>query len=218
MSIEKKSELQNATKQVIKLHGKVTKGIRFVLGNAIAIGEILCRQKKALPHGDFTLWITKELPFSDRAARNYMRLYRNKDMLKTENVSVLTDAYKLLTAPKTADDDQETAIDDSIKNIKALVEEILPKILEKYDTDDEFRRGTIEDAINAKLVTDQDVIESAMQFLGEREAYDGQIAVAIIRAMLFRQIYVLAQEIPQNGHNGAFSGTESKNSGQKDIG
>jgi len=226
MSIQKKSELQNATKQVIELHGKVKNGIRFVLDRAIAIGEILCRQKEVLPHGEFTSWITKELPFTDRAARNYMRLYRNKNMLKTENVSVLSDAYKLLVAPKTADDDQETDIDNAVKNVKAFVKEIQPQILELYDTDYEFRRGNIEDATNAKLVTDQDVIESAIQFLGGKEAYDSQIAVALIRAMLFREIYAIVkktneirpyQEIPQNGHNGEFKCIESTNTNQRVV-
>jgi len=226
MSIQKKSELQNATKQVIELHGKVKNGIRFVLDRAIAIGEILCRQKEVLPHGEFTSWITKELPFTDRAARNYMRLYRNKNMLKTENVSVLSDAYKLLAAPTTADDNQETDIDNAVKNVKAFVKEIQPQILELYDTDYEFRRGNIEDAFNAKLVTDQDVIESATQFLEGQKAYDSLIAVALIRAMLLREIYAIVkktneirpyQEIPQNGHNGEFKCIESTNTNQRVV-
>ncbi len=226
MSIQKKSELQNATKQVIKLHGKVKNGIRFVLDGAIAIGEILCRQKEVLPHGEFTSWITKELPFTDRAARNYMRLYRNKNMLKTENVSVLSDAYKLLVAPKTADDEQETDIDNAVKNVKAFVKEIQPQILERYDTDEEFRRGTIEDAFNAKIVTNEDVTESVMQFLRGHKAYDSQIAVALIRAMLLREIYAIVkdtnairpyQEIPQNGHNGDFKCIESTNTSQRVV-
>ncbi len=122
-----------------------------------------------------------------------MKLFANKDMLINANVSHLGQAYKLLTEPKTANDNQETDIDNAVKNVKAFVKEIQPQILELYDTDEEFRRGTIEDAFNAKIITEQDMAESAMKFLGEKETNDAHIAVAIIRAMLLREIYKIAR-------------------------
>ena len=40
------------------------------------------------------------LPFTDRTARNYMRMYHERDRLKTETVSDLTGAYKLIEHKK----------------------------------------------------------------------------------------------------------------------
>lgn len=46
-------------------------------GNAIiAIGERLIEAKEQLPHGDWLPWLTEQVDFSERTARNFMRLAR----------------------------------------------------------------------------------------------------------------------------------------------
>jgi hypothetical protein len=83
-------------REITRLHGELCGYLRLSLDNAIRIGELLTEQKDSLPHGDFSAWVDENLPFTDRTARNYMRLYRERDRLKTETVSVLTEGYRLL--------------------------------------------------------------------------------------------------------------------------
>ena len=84
------------------LHGEIVGHLKTSIEKAIRIGELLTEQKASLRHGEFTPWIEGNLPFTDRTARNYMRLHRKKDRLKTETVSDLKSAYKLLAAPDTS--------------------------------------------------------------------------------------------------------------------
>lgn len=86
--------------KIISLHAEIAGHFRQSLEKAIRIGELLSEQKAVLKHGEFTAWITRNLPFTDRTARSYMRVYENRDRLKTESVSDLTTAYRLLAAPQ----------------------------------------------------------------------------------------------------------------------
>jgi len=85
--------------EIGRLHIEVLSCVKVGLETAIRIGELLTQQKEKLGHGYFTRWINANLPFTDRTARNYMRLYEGRDRLKTETVSVLTEGYKLLAFP-----------------------------------------------------------------------------------------------------------------------
>lgn len=91
---------KNRIQEIVSLHQEIGEHLKLSLKKAIKIGKLLTEQKENLRHGEFTPWIKVNLPFTDRTARNYMRLYREKARLKTETVSVLTDAYRLLTEPK----------------------------------------------------------------------------------------------------------------------
>ncbi|HUU15853.1 MAG TPA: DUF3102 domain-containing protein [Sedimentisphaerales bacterium] len=123
-------ELQDATRQIKDMHGVVTDGVRVVFENAINIGEILCQQKKKLPHGEFTKWVDGNLPFTMRAAQNYMKLSNNKDMLINANVSHLGQAYKLLVEPKQTDNDLEKLLFDCYKELE--FEQGLQPLIDKY--------------------------------------------------------------------------------------
>lgn len=82
--------------EITNLHGEIAMCLKIGMEKAIRIGELLTEQKGKLGHGYFGLWIANKLPFTDRTARNYMKVYAERDRLKTETISVLTDAYKLL--------------------------------------------------------------------------------------------------------------------------
>lgn len=84
--------------EIARLHTEVLSCVKVGLETAIRIGELLTQQKEKLGHGYFTRWINANLPFTDRTARNYMRLYEGRDKLKAETVSVLTEGYKLLAS------------------------------------------------------------------------------------------------------------------------
>jgi hypothetical protein len=86
--------------RIVALHNEVTSHLKMSLQKAIEVGELLTEQKQSLNHGDFTPWIKDNLPFTEKTAQNYMRLHRERDRLKTETVSDLKSAYKLLSAPE----------------------------------------------------------------------------------------------------------------------
>lgn len=88
--------------EIRRLHGEIIDAARTTLDKALRIGELLADVKESLPHGQFGPWCAAHLPFTDRTARNYLRLHRERDRLKTETVSDLGEAYRLIagTAPR----------------------------------------------------------------------------------------------------------------------
>ncbi|MHC4397402.1 MAG: DUF3102 domain-containing protein [Planctomycetota bacterium] len=84
---------------------------------AIRLGKLLTEQKGSMQHGEFTPWIEANLEFSDRTARYYMGFYRNRHLLKTEMVSDMKEARKLLSAPAT---DLSKKLEQRFKEAKKL--------------------------------------------------------------------------------------------------
>jgi len=115
-----KLEKSIATK-IIALHNEVNDAFKLTLDKAIEIGELLIEQRKELKHGEFLSWVKDNLPFTDRTARNYIKLFNNKDKLITETVSDLSSAYKLLTPPKSASDDWHQFIMEVHKRTKEIL-------------------------------------------------------------------------------------------------
>lgn len=85
--------------QVNRLHTENEHLLRRGLQNAIDAGRILSDVKAKLPHGQFGNWCAENLAFSNRTARRYMKVYQNRDQLA--GAADLTDAYRLLSEPKT---------------------------------------------------------------------------------------------------------------------
>lgn len=92
------THLLDKKKQLATLHSEVMASLRTSLEKAIQIGEILAEVKRTLPHGEFTPFLAT-LPFSDRTARNYIGVYNNRKMIKTEGLSDLNQVYEFLKAP-----------------------------------------------------------------------------------------------------------------------
>lgn len=95
---------QNFVDEMIRLHDELTGLFQQSLDKAICLGELLIQQKVALDHGQFGNWVRENLPFTVRTAQNYMRICSEKDRLKCETVSHLTEAYSLLAEPKIDDE------------------------------------------------------------------------------------------------------------------
>ena len=92
---------KSRVEEITVLQAEVERDLRQTLQKVFRIGELLTEQKGNLKHGEFTKWVEDNLPSTDRTARNYMRAYKNRDKLKTENVSDLGATYRLmLEAPK----------------------------------------------------------------------------------------------------------------------
>ena len=101
---------REAVEEIITLHNGIAGHLRASLQDAIRIGELLVEQKRRLPHGEFTAWIRQHLPFTPRSARNYMMLHEKREQLKTENVSALGEAYRLLRAPQDPPESKDPAV------------------------------------------------------------------------------------------------------------
>jgi len=116
----------NRVQEIIQLHNQLGSYLRLGLSNAIRIGQLLTEQKDNLSYGEFTPWVRDNLPFTDRTARNYMRVYRERDRLRTENVSVLTEGYKLLTGGQ----DRDIELPGDLMELKSRALELESRELE----------------------------------------------------------------------------------------
>ena len=100
MEIKTMAEIErNRINEIVNLHSEIEGLLKLSLDKAIRIGELLYEQKANLKHGEYIPWIKTNLPFTERTGQNYMRLYDNREKLKNESVSHLTDGYKLLQRP-----------------------------------------------------------------------------------------------------------------------
>ncbi len=91
-------EDKTVTNEIIGLHNELNGFAMLCLEKAIRIGELLTEQKKRLGHGNYTGWVNANMPFSERTASNYMRLYIHRD--KLQNTDNISDAYLILGRAK----------------------------------------------------------------------------------------------------------------------
>lgn len=126
-----KSDIElNRIQKIVELHEEIKSLMVSGLEKAFTIGQLLIEQKEGMPHGEFIPWIEKNLLFGERTARNYIKVYKNREMLKRKAISDLNSAY-LFLREETKQDGQlktgelyelakttaEKVIDDTKKNI-----------------------------------------------------------------------------------------------------
>ena len=169
--------------EITELHNDIAGHLQQSLDKAIRIGELLAEQKQSLKHGEFTSWIAAHLPFTDRTARNYMRLHENREKLKTETVSDLTSAYKLLTAPK--EPVQHTYSKDAEAVIRAL--------RDKYDIDRIVNDLTHIDYMG--IISQSTNIQGLLNLIDKMDTYQSNLALFGID--IDRHIGMLLREIDQ---------------------
>jgi hypothetical protein len=85
--------------EIVLLHTELTGLAGTVLEKAQRIGQLLVEVREKIGHGQWLPWLKKNVPFTDRSARNYVAVYEHRDRIKLESVSDLTSAYKMLAAP-----------------------------------------------------------------------------------------------------------------------
>src|SRR5471030_2767354 len=90
---EKKIKFENLTedeqqqKQLENLKYKILECKKNIENNIYSIGLYLSGVKEQLPHGEFGKWIEVNLGFTERTARNYMKVYKFKeDFMTCENI------------------------------------------------------------------------------------------------------------------------------------
>jgi hypothetical protein len=92
--------------ELLNLHCEVMDAAKMTLTKAMRMGEILGGFKQTVGHGNWLRWLEENVPFSERTARNYIRVYVHQTEIKSETISDLTDAYRLLAEPKDATEEQ----------------------------------------------------------------------------------------------------------------
>jgi Protein of unknown function (DUF3102) len=90
---------QSTVEEINRLHGELQGLAVNALDQAIRIGELLFDMKRSLEHGKWLSWLHCNVSFSERTARNYMRVFQERARLKSANVADLTAAYLELDKP-----------------------------------------------------------------------------------------------------------------------
>ena len=73
---------------------------KTALEKAIEAGTLLRKCKASLAHGTWLPWLEENFAFTDRTARNWMRISEASASGKLETVSDLSEAYRIATEPK----------------------------------------------------------------------------------------------------------------------
>jgi hypothetical protein len=104
---------ESAAAEVNRLHGEICDTARTTVEKAIRIGQLLAEQKGHLKHGEWLPWLDANVTFTDRTARNYLRVFENREQLKLENVSDLAGAYAAMLPQKAAESLQAAPPDEA---------------------------------------------------------------------------------------------------------
>jgi Protein of unknown function (DUF3102) len=92
----KNNDEQRDIAEINELHRELQELAIGALDRAVRIGELLSKAKSRAPHGQWLSWLAANVAFSERTARNYMRVFENQDKLKSANVADLAEAYQML--------------------------------------------------------------------------------------------------------------------------
>jgi hypothetical protein len=162
--------------EIARLQEQIVCSARTSLEKAIRIGELLSGIRAATPHGSWGELCRTSLPFTERTARNYMRLFDQRERLKSETVSDLSDAYRLLSGcDQTSVEDAESCVGDIKRSIQRLLESIaqLLEIRESRLYAPEF--ASFEDFLEIGCNTPPALFERRLQWcINFREAQEGR--------------------------------------------
>lgn len=132
---------QTSADEIRKLHGELLEAARTTLDKAIRIGQLLKGVRASLAHGEWLPWCERNLPFTARTASNYVRVFEDRDRLKSETVSDLTDAYAFLAAPELEPLTPEEAAE--LARLETRIEKGLAELR---------RQGFTDEQISAQLI------------------------------------------------------------------
>ena len=80
--------------QINEEHTAIIESYKHTVEHAIKAGELLTRVKDMCKHGEFLLIVNSKFSFSERTARNYMKVFEHSS--KTATLADLQSAYKLI--------------------------------------------------------------------------------------------------------------------------
>lgn len=121
-------------------HADVAETAAFEIGEQLntqmrafnEIGRLLCEVKSKLAHGQWTSWLAHEIPFSERAAQNYMSIHlylgdqfaslqhlKQSTVLKIASRNVPEAARKTIIETATKDNLDDDAVCELVSDAKA---------------------------------------------------------------------------------------------------
>jgi hypothetical protein len=96
--------LSDCATEANTLHTLIAGYARKSVEYAIRLGGILIRAKASVAHGEWMPWAADNLQFDLRTAERYVAVYENREQIKIESVSNLTEAYRAISNPKLGTD------------------------------------------------------------------------------------------------------------------
>ncbi len=113
---------RDTVSRINTLHQELLGLARTSLEKALELGQLLSEAKASLEHGQWLPWLANNIRFSERTVQNYLRIYKNRDLLKSEGVADLSEAYAKLL-PK----EQESVYEAETSGFKSATFADLPK-------------------------------------------------------------------------------------------
>lgn len=184
-------------------------------GNAIlGIGQRLIEAKAMLPHGDWLPWLTEQVEFSERTARNFMRLAR-----EWTNRQALADlgAAKALTLLALPPEERERfmaenhVVDGEEKSVIDMTSRELEKAVKERDealrTAEEARAAAdAAEQARVKMESDMAVLKELHQSAQAAEAHSREElakAQAELKALQEKPVEVAVMEVDQDALDNA---------------
>jgi len=116
----KSNSLTELANRIRGYHETVRQILKSAVEHAMATGDLLIEAKAQLDHGQWSPWLREHCEMSERTARLYMRLAKNREAIEAyEDVANLTlnAAVRLLASPK-EDEKQDDLRDEAADKIE----------------------------------------------------------------------------------------------------
>ena len=123
--------------KINKAHADAWRSFRAGLTQAIEAGTLLIEAKEKNGHGGWLLWLKDNVDFSDRMARNYMRLAKHQDKFGANSATVADLAVREAIA----------SISNEQQRLARLPAPVVSEVLAKT-TDDDQLKGALRYAEN----------------------------------------------------------------------
>lgn len=144
----------------------------------IGIGKRLIEAKEMLPHGEWTPWLEERVEFSERSARNFMKLAREWTNRQTLAVLGASKALALLALPPEERDafiEEGHVVDGEEKRVEDMSARELKKALQERDEARRAAEAAQADAqaaekSRAKMEADMKVLKEIHRSAQEGEA------------------------------------------------
>jgi hypothetical protein len=119
----KSNSLAELAECIRATHEVVRQALKMGVENAMATGDLLIEAKAQIDHGDWTPWLREHCKMSERTARLYMRLAKNREVIEAHVDAAsltLNAAARLLASPKEEEEKQDDFIDKTRDELEVL--------------------------------------------------------------------------------------------------
>jgi len=110
----KSNSLTELAEHIRAAHASVRNALKSAVEHAMATGDLLIEAKAQLDHhGQWTPWLRENCEMSERTARLYMRLAKNRQVIQAcgDAANLTLNAAARLLAPPKEDEEQDDLVD-----------------------------------------------------------------------------------------------------------